>query len=58
MIKNIGDIIFGCVSWWFFGFGLAFGDESEETKGKVIASGNIFMKKPNDHAFWFFQFSF
>ncbi len=61
MLKNMGDILFGTVAWWFLGYGIAFGDANADEAGDFWAKEQAFfpnIETTGGHAFWYFQFSF
>ena len=62
MMKNISDIIFGGISFWLFGYGLAFG--SSKYSNSIIGIGDFFFEEEITvdggwhFAHYFFQLTF
>lgn len=60
ILKNLLDACFGALGWYFFGYGIAFGEKDEGSGGKFAGDGNFALNEldtSNYHS-WFFQFAF
>eukprot|EP00924_Labyrinthula_sp_SR-Ha-C_P005575 augustus_masked-scaffold_127-processed-gene-0.0-mRNA-1 protein AED:0.00 eAED:0.00 QI:0/-1/0/1/-1/1/1/0/444 len=59
MFKNISTISIGALSYWFFGFAFAYGEDSVGSQNDFIGIGNFAGRVGDDvKALWFFQMVF
>ena len=56
LLKNLLDVCLGTMLWWWFGYGFAYGESSNEFIGADQFAGNNFSL--NSYRDWFFQWAF
>jgi len=67
LIKNVFDASIGALCWWFFGYGVAFGESNvtadATNSGGIIGTTEYFLAGDSQRdntmkSMWFFQWAF